>query len=128
MSPAIAALERAPWRTRRFPPAAHLVDSAAAPTGEGARPEQILSERASLPGGPGGMFGWLQRAGAGGRDGGGGKGGMAETTRYDWAQAGRDVALLVALREARQRVLDRLADCATYRAAFERLDCCRRAR
>ncbi len=46
---------------------------------------------------------------------------MAKKARYDWAQAGRDVALLVALREARQRVLDRLAEGAANREAFERL-------
>lgn len=46
---------------------------------------------------------------------------MARGPHYDWAQAGGDVALLVALREARQRIVDRLVECATNREVFERL-------
>ena len=117
-----AVLERIAFRPSRFRPPAHLVGSRPAISDRtDVERETVLSERVSLPGGPGGMFGWLRQAGADSQDGGGGNGGMAKTVRYDWAQAGRDIALLVALREARQRVLDRLAGLATDRAAFERL-------
>jgi hypothetical protein len=46
---------------------------------------------------------------------------MVETAPYDWAEAGQDVALLVALREARQRMLVRLGECAVNTEPLERL-------
>jgi len=46
---------------------------------------------------------------------------MTKTVPYDWAQARQDVALLLALREARQRVVEQLAECAENADAFARL-------
>ena len=46
---------------------------------------------------------------------------MTDLMQYDWSGARHDVALLVAIREARQRTMDRLAGCATDLQAFERL-------
>jgi len=63
------------------------------------------------------MFGWGMPGDHGGGDG----RFMAKEVRYDWAQAGRDVALLLALREARQRVLAALAEAAEDGEAFARL-------
>ena len=46
---------------------------------------------------------------------------MTDLMQYDWSGAHHDVALLVAIREARERAIDRLAGWATDLQAFERL-------
>jgi hypothetical protein len=46
---------------------------------------------------------------------------VTDLMEYDWSGARHDVALLVAIREARQRTMDRLAGCASDLQAFERL-------
>jgi hypothetical protein len=75
----------------------------------------------SLPGGPGELPGWWLRAGSSGARRGKGERAMAKTVQYNWAQASNDVALLLALREARQRVIAELADCANDAELFGRL-------
>jgi hypothetical protein len=75
----------------------------------------------SLPGGPGGNFGWWQGGRANGSHFGQSNAWMTGTVSYDWTQAGQDVALLLALREARQRVLTRLVECSEDADALGRL-------
>lgn len=78
----------------------------------------------ALPGGPGGRIGWWRPPAKTGGVGGGRNDGEASVTKsipYDWAEAGQDVAMLVALREARQRVVWHLGECVADTEAFARL-------
>lgn len=86
-----------------------------------ARVNGVARRGSSLPGGPGVMLSWWRPMLSGGAGRGGGNRVMAKTVNYDWAQADRDFTLLLALREARQRVVSQLAECAENPDAFERL-------
>lgn len=80
-----------------------------------------IFEGCSLPGGPGGVLGWGRHAGDMRTNVGQGVHAMPAALTYDWAQSAPDVALMVALREARQRFVARLAAIAENREAFDRL-------